>query len=369
MLEDIANNINTLGDFCGKRDVAELTSEQIYKKYGIAQADVMVLFGVSILCGGDVLAQAMKNNVAKKYVIVGGAGHTTETLRLKMHERFPDIETAGLPEAEVFAKYLKHQYGLEPDFLECKSTNCGNNITYLLDLLRENGELALITTNYFPTATGAKNLRNDFKTRCSIRKLINFNEVKVFESALGQHNMITMIKKCNPLQSDILCTGIQCTESYVATSNQISDILKGIDKNVIVTSVAQENLYDGEEAYIRMGGVNSTSEDTVESALEKISEAAHVLGDYAEVNQGVLTGCDTVTNKHLAKLPPNTQKCKGDGIFVLDYEVPRDVDVVESFANGKQLLKDFYKNSDISVSIPAPIEPSVRSLRATIPAA
>ena len=217
-----------------------------------------------------------------------------------------------------------------------------------LDLLRENGELALITTNYFPTATGAKNLRSDFKTRCSIRKLINFNEVKVFESALGQHNMITMIKKCNPLQSDILCTGIQCTESYVATSNQISDILKGIDKNVIVTSVAQENLYDGEEAYIRMGGVNSTSEDTVESALEKISEAAHVLGDYAEVNQGVLTGCDTVTNKHLAKLPPNTQKCKDDGIFVLDYEVPRDVDVVESFANGKQLLKDFYKNSDIS---------------------
>lgn len=98
----------------------------------------------------------------------------------------------------------------------------------------------------------------------------------------------------------------------------------------------------------RMGGVNSTSEDTVESALEKISEAGHVLGDYAEVNQGVLTGCDTVTNKHLAKLPPNTQKCKGDGIFVLDYAVPRDVDVVESFANGKQLLKDFYKNSDIS---------------------
>lgn len=138
MLEDIANSINTLGGFCGKRDVTELTSEQIFKKYGISQADVMVLFGGSILCGGDVLAQAMKNNVAKKYVIVGGAGHTTETLRLKMHERFPDIETAGLPEAEIFAKYLKHQYGLEPDFLECKSTNCGNNITYLLDLLREN---------------------------------------------------------------------------------------------------------------------------------------------------------------------------------------------------------------------------------------
>lgn len=139
MLQSIANQINILGAFCGKRDVVELTSEQLTKTYGIPQADVMVLFGGSILCGGDVLAQAMKNNVAKKYVIVGGAGHTTETLRRMMHEEFPEIETAGLPEAEVFAGYLKHQYGLVPDFLECESTNCGNNITYLLDLLREKG--------------------------------------------------------------------------------------------------------------------------------------------------------------------------------------------------------------------------------------
>lgn len=138
-LARIARDINTLGEFCGKRDVSELTPAQLLQGYGIPQADVMVLFGGSILCGGDVLAQAMKNRIAKKYVIVGGAGHTTETLRVNMHREFPDLETAGLPEAEVFAKYLKRQYGLEPDFLECKSTNCGNNITNLLDLLREHG--------------------------------------------------------------------------------------------------------------------------------------------------------------------------------------------------------------------------------------
>lgn len=106
MLGHTANNINTLGAFCGKRDV---------------------------------LAQAMRDHIAKKYVIVGGAGHTTETLRLKMHEEFPELETEGLSEAEVFAKYLNHRYGLKPDLLECRSTNCGNNITYLLDLLKQNG--------------------------------------------------------------------------------------------------------------------------------------------------------------------------------------------------------------------------------------
>lgn len=139
MLEHIANNINCLGGFCGKRDIPELTSAQLVRRYGFPQVDVMVLFGGSILCGGDVMAQAMQNHIAKKYVIVGGAGHTTETLRTRMHAAFPAIETANLPEAEIFSRYLQYQYGLSPDFLECRSTNCGNNITYLLDLLRNKG--------------------------------------------------------------------------------------------------------------------------------------------------------------------------------------------------------------------------------------
>lgn len=138
-MKSIAENINILADFCGKRDVPELTSQQLQNAYGITQADVMVLFGGSILCGGDVLAQAMKHKIAKTFVIVGGAGHTTQTLRDKMHGEFPQIDTEGLPEAQVFARYLKFQHDLEPDFLECDSTNCGNNITNLLTLLKEKG--------------------------------------------------------------------------------------------------------------------------------------------------------------------------------------------------------------------------------------
>lgn len=138
MKDKIAESINILGRFCGKRDISVLTKNELKIKYGLEQVDVMVLFGGSILIGGDVLAEAMKNGIARKYVIVGGAGHTTETLRVKMHNEFPKIETDGLPEAKVFAAYLKYKYNLRPDLLECKSTNCGNNLTYLLDLLKEN---------------------------------------------------------------------------------------------------------------------------------------------------------------------------------------------------------------------------------------
>ena len=137
-MRKIAECINILGDFCGKRDVPELTCEELEGRYGFSQADVMAFFGGSIMEGGNVLAEAMKHKVAKTYIIVGGAGHTTETLRQRLHAEFPDIETAGQPEAVVYDAYLKRQYGLKADYLECKSTNCGNNITYLLELLSEN---------------------------------------------------------------------------------------------------------------------------------------------------------------------------------------------------------------------------------------
>ena len=133
--EETAENINILGRFCGKRDVESLTSDSLENTYGFRQADVMVLFGGSVLCGGDVLAQAMKNGIAKQYIIVGGVGHTTETLRQKVQEELPMI-TAELTEAEVFGRYLETVYGLKADYLETQSTNCGNNITNLLALLK-----------------------------------------------------------------------------------------------------------------------------------------------------------------------------------------------------------------------------------------
>lgn len=76
MNSKIATNINTLGKFCGIRDINELSQEKLLGCYGIRQAD------------------AIKNNTAKKYIIVGDAGHTTETLQsvpLAMHHIFCKI--------------------------------------------------------------------------------------------------------------------------------------------------------------------------------------------------------------------------------------------------------------------------------------
>lgn len=139
MTADTAYSINVLGDFCGIRDVEALTADSLQSKYGIRQADVMVLFGGSILNGGDIFAHAIKNKIAKKYIISGGVGHTTDALRKKVHKEYPSIITDGLTEAEIFSRYLSSLYGVKADYLETKSTNCGNNITFLLDLFKEKG--------------------------------------------------------------------------------------------------------------------------------------------------------------------------------------------------------------------------------------
>lgn len=201
---DIVKNINILGQFCGKRDVSELTSEQLKNKYGIEQADVMVLFGGSILCGGEIMASAMKNKIAKKYVIVGGAGHTTETLRVKMHEEFPDIETDGLPEAQVFAKYLKHQYNLEADFLECKSTNCGNNITYLLELLKDHGIS-------FQSIILSQDATMQRRMEAGMRKYVN-DDVLIINYAVY---MATVVEKNHTLMYEEQIIGMWDVERYV----------------------------------------------------------------------------------------------------------------------------------------------------------
>lgn len=139
MNTETASAINTLGRFLGPRDLEGMNREALKACCGLDQADVFVLFGGSIPAGGDVLAGAIREQVARTSVIVGGAGHTTETLRHVLHEEYPGIETAGQPEAEIFQRYLQSVYGCRADYLETKSTNCGNNITFLLELLRSKG--------------------------------------------------------------------------------------------------------------------------------------------------------------------------------------------------------------------------------------
>lgn len=137
MLKEVARSINTIAEFCGRRDLRKLTKKELFNHYGIEKLDVLVLFGGSVLAGGDLLAESMQNEIAQHYIIVGGYGHTSKFLFAAAEKEFPGITEDMTSEAELFQKYLKVKYDLAPDYIEVESTNCGNNITNLLALIQE----------------------------------------------------------------------------------------------------------------------------------------------------------------------------------------------------------------------------------------
>ncbi|BCP58850.1 hypothetical protein [Streptococcus parasuis] len=49
--------------------------QALQAEQGLEQVNVLAFFGGSILAGGEQLAEAIRNTLAKTYIIVGGAGH------------------------------------------------------------------------------------------------------------------------------------------------------------------------------------------------------------------------------------------------------------------------------------------------------
>jgi hypothetical protein len=206
-----------------------------------------------------------------------------------------------------------------------------------LNLGKQNSAIAFITTNYYPTATAATKLRQDFKKRAIIKNLINFNELKIFESALGQHNMITVLEKGQD-EKIVFQTCITQRQGTV-TPEILQKILNGNDEKTNYYKVAQKILYDGNECYIRLIGNSKNSKNPIQVILEKVKSRNITLGHICNVNQGILTGADKVSNKHIKKFP-KVGFIKGEGIYVLnDNEVKKIV--------SEEILKPWFKNSSI----------------------
>jgi uncharacterized SAM-binding protein YcdF (DUF218 family) len=140
-------SINTLVRFCARRDVPALTREAL-QSVAEAPADVAILFGGTIVAGADVLAGAMREQVASRYLIVGGQGHTTAALRCSLRQRMGWNDTGSSTEATLFDRYLRERHGLTAELLEHDSTNCGSNARNAVALLRArqlpHGRLILI---------------------------------------------------------------------------------------------------------------------------------------------------------------------------------------------------------------------------------
>ena len=212
-----------------------------------------------------------------------------------------------------------------------------------LNITKPNGTICFITTNYYPTATGAKKLRKDFYDRSTLLKMVNFNEIKVFESALGQHNMITILSKGK--RDNIKTECISFKSTGIIDPNKIISLLKekSSTDEIEFNFVNQEDLYDGNDSQIRLEGhsseLGSISGNTI---LSRLSKDNPLLGEIFNINQGIVTGADKVTPQHISKY--NLQHSKGTGIFVL---TPKEISSLNLGNSELSILKPWFKNSDI----------------------
>lgn len=136
-----ARALNTLGDYLAARDIPALTREALMAHTGAPQVDLLILFGGSIPYGCELAAQAYRAGMARRMAIVGGEGHTTPFLRAHLKRRMPSLEVEGRMESDVIAGYLGAQFGLRREelLLEDRSTNCGENVHFALEMVKRAG--------------------------------------------------------------------------------------------------------------------------------------------------------------------------------------------------------------------------------------
>ena len=240
------------------------------------------------------------------------------------------------------------QKGNKEKFQEIKNDNLGRrfhqrrmDLFYFffhlaLDKLKNSGVCSFITTNYYLTATYADKLRADLKNRSSILELINFNELKIFESALGQHNLITILIKNNNHKKNCKVINVNYKGNL---EDKFNSIISGEDTNCSYQEFLQNNLYTSDENYML---ISSAKTDNMQSEcqatiLQKIKENNEVLGNICNIACGVQTGADKVAEKHIRKYDSSWRK--DDGIYVLNSEEQKQIAITEE---EKEVLKPWF---------------------------
>ena len=206
-----------------------------------------------------------------------------------------------------------------------------------LDILKQKGTMALLTTDYYLTATGAYKLRTDLQQRGVIKHLIDFSNLRLFPAAIGQHNLITILQKeSDDSQSDLAQTTVTYREGD-ADKQTLLSILAKQDQKSNYYSIPQKSLYQGEKNYLRL------ELGQVDELLAKVKLQGQNLGEICEIHQGIVSGCDRISPRHIRNynLAP---ELKGTGIFVLDEE---EVEELNLSKENQKILRPWFKNSDI----------------------
>lgn len=141
---EIVDDFNTLISFLAKRDIGELSKDQLFNNFKIKQADLLIILGSGIPFIAEEGARAYKNGIAKEIMIVGGIGHSTKYLayNISNSDRYRGIAVNSRAEADILKDVLVKCEGIIGSriIVENKSTNCGANAHEALKVINDSGK-------------------------------------------------------------------------------------------------------------------------------------------------------------------------------------------------------------------------------------
>ncbi len=212
-------------------------------------------------------------------------------------------------------------------------------VHYAIDNLKHNSILSFITTNYFFNATCANVLRDHIKDIMCFQSIVNFNESKIFASAQGQHSTIYNLIKNKNFSNEV--NVIFSNEKAVINNEELNLIFNGKHNYFKYFKIKQNNLFEP-----TTNNINCTS--IIESNGVKNSDISYRfsnclrLVEVCDINQGILTGANSVTKGNV-ELSNGVVKI-GEGIYILT-----DDELYSLQLSNREMsnIKPWYKNSNI----------------------
>ncbi len=272
-----------------------------------------------------------------------------------------------------------------------------------LELIKENGLITYIMTNYFVTADGAKIFREHIKNNADFIEIFNLNTASIFEGAKGQHNIIYTLKKissksfnkgirnkgniinkkddkcqCDNLNKKddkyqgknfnkndytgqkVLIKNFMSEQKNGDKNNEIERINIHEIKNIHHRNKINNNIYDNNldssvnsyyltnnELYRENGNIILYKYPEHKPILDEYESICDCTwGDIFDIKQGIVSGADRLSKRMMDKFLGVEYSRKNNllenmPIFVFNNEE------IQRYKIERIYLKPFYKNSDV----------------------
>ena len=189
-----------------------------------------------------------------------------------------------------------------------------------LSKLRNYGKLGFITTAYWPIADGASKLRKYILENAKIKEMTFFEEVKIFEHAKGQHNMILVLTKSTGEElkeerknNHIKIVQIKCKNqdlSGTTIKENLNFLTKHIQKHIgkprygdKYIKVFWSGVKQGELPQDGGAWSEILVEKGFKNLFQKMENEEEALQNFCNIIRGVDSSADRVTSKSISLLP------------------------------------------------------------------